>query len=69
MQQICEHLDSVQIVSVCLNLITKASINNNEAVFKIQQELSVTFFERMLSIANLFKNKAKVIKEGYLPLL
>jgi hypothetical protein len=69
MQQICESLDSVQIVSVCLSLIEKKNINENEAVFKCQQELTVTFFERLLSIANLFKNKAKVIKEAYIPLL
>lgn len=29
----------------------------------------MTFFERLLSIASSFKNKARVIKEGYLPFL
>jgi hypothetical protein len=52
-----------------LNLITKSNINANEAVFKITQELSVTFFQNLIANAALFKNKAKVIKEGYLPLL
>ena len=36
---------------------------------KLEQELSVTFFERLLSIAASFKNKARVIKEGYVPFL
>jgi uncharacterized NAD-dependent epimerase/dehydratase family protein len=69
MIQICESLDSAQIVGICLNLITKSNINANEAVFKITQELSVTFFEKLLINAALFKNKAKVVKEGYVPLL
>lgn len=35
----------------------------------MERELSVTFLERMLTIAGSFKNKAKVVKEGYVPLL
>lgn len=56
-------------MTVCLNLITRASINSNDAIFKLDKELSVTFLERLLSIAKEFNNKAKVIKEGYVPLL
>jgi hypothetical protein len=48
MKQICEDLDSAQIACVCLQLIMKSSINNNDAVFKMDNELSVTFIERLL---------------------
>jgi len=69
MQQICESLDSAQIVGICLNLITRSNINGNDAVFKITQELTVTFFETLLNTVSLFKNKAKVVKEGVVPML
>lgn len=61
-------METTQIIQVCLGLLSK-NLLNQQSVFQMKDELSVTFFIRLLSLnADTFK-KVQIVKDVISPIL
>ena len=75
MKEISKNLDSTLILLRCLSLLQRAYINPTDlndqqpAVFRLKQELTVVFLDRLLKLNIECFKKTAVVKEVIQPIL
>ena len=71
MKQVCASVDFQQMCQILMLFLSRKFVNENNAGsgFKLKSELSLIFFERLISMNTRLFKKTQIVKEVMTPLL